>query len=567
MTLPAALQPSDLHPFNRFDVPTLLAQRAVSRRDHVFIAWEPFEGRPQTWTFGEFHHQVGRIAGGLARRGVAAGDRVLIHLDNCPETLLAWYACAWLGAVAVTTNARAADDELAYYAEHCGAVAAITQPKFAERVAAHCKHLRWVVVTATDNGAAPARPVEAGQRFETLDADPPPRRAPDPLAPCSVQYTSGTTSRPKAVLWTHANALWGARINAVHEDLQSSDVHLVHLPLFHTNAQAYSVLACLWAGATAVVLPRFSASRFWPISLKHRCTWVSMIPFCIKALMTREVPAAHPYRLWGAAACDLPTDPHFRVQTIGWWGMTETISQGIVSCRHLPSPSLTIGRPAPEYGIAVVDDDERPVAEARAIEPGGSGQLLVRGIRGLSGQFYRRRLVPHRRPGGPAARRLDPLWRPQQGHAQGGWRKRRRVRDRARDCRRAGCARVRGGGAQAPHARRGAGGVCAAAAGCSGRPGRPGGRSLCGPTGRLQAPARGAAGERAASLDLGKNRQGRAAPPARNRGPGGRLARSPAQSGRRMSCRRLQQPVGQNTIESSPFFGRKRLQPQRPCQR
>ena len=87
--------------------------------------------------------------------------------------------------------------------------------------------------------------------------------APDPLAPCSVQYTSGTTSRPKGVLWTHANALWGARINALHEDLRPEDVHLVHLPLFHTNAQAYSVLACLWAGATAVVMPRFSASRFW----------------------------------------------------------------------------------------------------------------------------------------------------------------------------------------------------------------------------------------------------------------------------------------------------------------
>jgi len=382
--MPPQLSRSDLHPFSRLDVPTLLAHRAASRAEHPFIVWEPFEGQAETWTYARFHHQVGRIAGGLARRGVVAGDRVLIHLDNCPETLLAWYACAWLGAVAVTTNARAAGDELAYYAEHCGAVAAITQPKFAQAVAAHCKHLRWIVVTATDNGAATAHPVEPGQRFATLDADPPPRRAPDPLAPCSVQYTSGTTSRPKAVLWTHANALWGARINAAHEDLQPGDVHLVHLPLFHTNAQAYSVLATLWAGGTAVVLPRFSASRFWPISLKHGCTWVSMIPFCIKALLPLEVPAAHRYRLWGAAACTLPTDAHFRVQTIGWWGMTETITHGIVSDRHWPSPALAIGRPAPEYGIAVVDDDERPMAEARAIEPGGSGQLLVRGVRGLS---------------------------------------------------------------------------------------------------------------------------------------------------------------------------------------
>ena len=383
--MPPLLTATALHPFNRQDIPTLLAHRAASRREHPFIVWEPFEGQAETWTYGRFHNEAGRLAAGLLRRGVVAGDKVLIHLDNCPEALLAWYASTWIGAVAVTTNARAADDELAYYAEHCGAVAAITQPRFAQRVAANCRALKWLVVTDTDNGTPAAQPVEPGQRFVTLmAAEAAPRHAPDPLAPCSVQYTSGTTSRPKAVLWSHANALWGARINAVHEDLQAGDVHLVHLPLFHTNALAYSVLATLWAGGTAVLMPRFSASRFWPVSLRHGCTWTSMIPFCIKALMAHEVPATHAYRLWGAAACDLPSDPHFRVQTLGWWGMTETISHGIVSCRHWPSPALSIGRPAPEYGIAVVDDDEVPVAQARAIEPGGSGQLMVKGIRGLS---------------------------------------------------------------------------------------------------------------------------------------------------------------------------------------
>jgi crotonobetaine/carnitine-CoA ligase len=166
--------------------------------------------------------------------------------------------------------------------------------------------------------------------------------------------------------------------------LRPDDVHLVHLPLFHTNAQAYSVLATLWAGGTAVVMPRFSASRFWPLSLKHRCTWVSMIPFCIRALMAHEVPARHHYRLWGAAATQLPTDAHFKVHTLGWWGMTETITHGIVTDLHLPSPPMSIGRPAPEYGIAIVEDDTVPVREARAVGPGGSGQLLIRGVRGLS---------------------------------------------------------------------------------------------------------------------------------------------------------------------------------------
>ena len=372
------------HPFSGMDVPWLLTERARSRRDHSFIIWEPFDGQPEIITYGQFHQRVGRIAGGLARRGVRAGERVLIHLDNCPETLLAWYACAWIGAVAVTTNARAADDELAYYAEHSAAVGGITQPKFAARVAAHCRSLRWLAVTATDTGEAPRQAPDAASRFEALDGEPPAQRAPDPLAPCSVQYTSGTTARPKAVLWTHANALWGARINAAHEDLRPEDVHLVYLPLFHTNAQAYSVLASLWVGATCVIQPRFSATRFWPVSLARRCTWTSLIPFCVKALMAQPVPPAHHYRWWGSAVCAPPADAHFGVNTLGWWGMTETITHGIVGSLHLPNVPLSIGRPAPEYEIAIVDSDSLPVREARAIEPGGSGHLQIRGVRGLS---------------------------------------------------------------------------------------------------------------------------------------------------------------------------------------
>ena len=375
---------TDQHPFVGLDVAWLVEMRAQTRRDHPFLVWAPFSGADQTWTYGQFHDRVGRIASGLGKRGVKPGDRILIHLDNCPEALLAWYACAWIGAVAVTTNARAVADELAYYAEHSGAVAGITQPQFAELVAKSCKGLRWLAVTADDNGDAPARPTEAAQHFDALDGEPPPRLAPNPLAPCSVQYTSGTTSRPKGVLWTHANALWGARINAVHEDLRADDVHLVHLPLFHTNAQAYSVLATLWAGGTAVIQPRFSASRFWATSLKHRCTWTSVVPFCVKALMPLEVPQQHNYRLWGSAFNEPPTDAHFGVKTMGWWGMTETITHGIVGSPHLPNRSMSIGRPAPEYEIAVVDDDSVPKRDARQVEPGGSGFLLIRGIRGLS---------------------------------------------------------------------------------------------------------------------------------------------------------------------------------------
>ncbi|WP_338467939.1 AMP-binding protein [Novosphingobium sp. ZN18A2] len=367
-------------PFEGMDIRSLIDMQARRRADHPFLVWEPFEGEGQSWTYAQFARTVRRFAAGLQARGAKPADRVIVHLDNCAESVIAWLGCAYAGVVPVTTNARAVKDELAYFAQHSGAVGAITQPRFASLVKDAAPHLGWIAVTETDNGAPPQCDVSAFEPFAAIDGDPATlaERPHDPWAPFGIQYTSGTTARPKAVLWTHANALWGARSCATNEDLRADDVHLVHLPLFHTNAQSYSVLASLWAGGTAVLMPRFSASRFWPVSLKHGATWTSVVPFCVKALMDRPVPENHSYRLWGNAICSPPTDAHFGIPTIGWWGMTETITHGTVGIAHHDNAPMSMGRPAPGYEIHVRDDDGNPVG------PGEVGNLLVRGVRGVS---------------------------------------------------------------------------------------------------------------------------------------------------------------------------------------
>ncbi|WP_426438052.1 AMP-binding protein [Bradyrhizobium genosp. P] len=372
--------PGSVGPFAGLDVPWLLRMRAEVRRDHPFLIWAPFDAPARRWTYGEFHERVGALAAGLAKRGIRQGDYVLIHLDNCIEALLSWFACVELGAIAVTTNTRSAAAEIEYFAGHCGAVAAITQPAYAELIATSCKDLRWVAVTSHDAGQAPAQPPSRGDNFESLFADSVdrPRRPTDPLAPCSVQYTSGTTSRPKAVLWTHANALWGAKINAAHQDLHATDVYQAYLPLFHTNALAYSMLATLWVGGSCVIQPRFSASRFWPAALEHGCTWTSTIPFCMKALLEQEVPKDHKFRLWGTAVNDPPAFAVFGVKIIGWWGMTETITHGIIGEVDQPNPPMSIGRAAPEYEIRVTGEDGAPTGI------GETGNLVIKGIPGLS---------------------------------------------------------------------------------------------------------------------------------------------------------------------------------------
>ena len=371
-----------VHPFAGLDLARLLAARAVERGEHPFLVWEPFEGERLVLSYRAFHARVRRLAAGLAKRGISRGHRLLVHLDNCPEAMLTFFACAELGAVAVTTNARSSGAEIAYYAENAEVVAAITEPRFADLIGTHAAGIKWLAVTAADSGQAPLASRAPGKAvaFDAIDGDPADvqARAADPSLPLSVQFTSGTTSRPKGVVITHANALWGGRVNAQNQTFGRDDVHLTYLPLFHMNAQCYSVWTALWAGGTVVLMPRFSARRFWDVALRNRCTWNSTIPFCVKALGEQPIPPQHHFRLWGTAVSEPPWDPVFRVKTIGWWGMTETITPAIVGDPLHPNRPGVIGRPTTQQEVTVVRDDGTPAA------PGETGNLLFRGVRGIS---------------------------------------------------------------------------------------------------------------------------------------------------------------------------------------
>ena len=84
--------PGIVTPFAGMDVPSLLRMRAETREDHPFLIWAPFDAPARRWSYGEFHERVGALAAGLKARGVKPGEFVLIHLDNCIEAMLAWFA-------------------------------------------------------------------------------------------------------------------------------------------------------------------------------------------------------------------------------------------------------------------------------------------------------------------------------------------------------------------------------------------------------------------------------------------------------------------------------------------
>lgn len=348
-------------------VASLFSGWAARVPDKPFLIWSPFEGDEVVWTYADFWQASGRVAAGLAALGVRPGSRFILHMDNAPEFLLTWLASARLGAVVVTTNTKCSADEVAYFAEKSGAIGAVTQAPYVDCFAQPAASRPFFLVAAD---------------FEQVllqATGPVPDHAAAALDEFSVQFTSGTTSRPKGVVWTHANAIWGAQTNARHFGLRHEDICHTVLPLFHTNAQSYSLLGTLWAGGTLLLQPRFSASHFWGPAVRHRATWASLIPFCVKAALSRPVPADHAFRLWVPAVA-LPdvVDGPLGIRTMGLWGMTETITQGIVGDPLRSAPQMSIGRAAPGYDIRIRRDDGGDAG------PGEQGRLYIRGVRGVT---------------------------------------------------------------------------------------------------------------------------------------------------------------------------------------
>ena len=239
------------------------------------------------------------------------------------------------------------------------------------------------MVTEDDSGDRPEsgrRPGHGLDRFDSLygGRGAPPAPAPIPLAPAGILFTSGTTSQPKAVVHTHANALWAGRVGPANISMGRDDVYLVFLPFFHVNAQSWSFWTTLGVGGTIVLQPKFSSSRFWEVVTRHRVTHLSLIPFVYNALAGQPIPE-HSVKVgvFGLIVPELEQWLGFRV--VPAYGMTETVIHATNDNPGRMVPKGSMGKPTPGYELLVVDRDTGR-GLPRTVGP---GELWVRGTRGI----------------------------------------------------------------------------------------------------------------------------------------------------------------------------------------
>jgi carnitine-CoA ligase len=378
---PSAIEELQMH---GQDIPWLLGHWAAHKPDHPALVWDPPEGEGRQWTYAELLQTTQGLAVGLADQGVVVGDKVLIHAENSPEMLLAWLACATLGAVAVTTNTRSVVAEIAYFADHTGCVAAIVDARYADAVAEAAPRLRWIAVIPDEGDpAVDATPSASGPTripLATLggEAGSWSGRPIEPMRPFGIMFTSGTTSRPKAVVHTHANAIWASRVGPGNIDLGTDDRYLIYLPLFHVNAQSWSFFSVLGVGATAVLMPKWSSSRFWEVVTANQITHISLMPFCIATISGPDRPASTTLRIGVFGLIMEVLDSMLGIEVYAAYGMTETVihaTNGKPS-QHLPERSM--GHATPGYEFVVVDKETGALCAE-----GETGELWLRGTRGI----------------------------------------------------------------------------------------------------------------------------------------------------------------------------------------
>lgn len=361
----------------------LLDERVSRHPEKVFLVFEDRDGTVTETTYADFQRQVDRVAAGLWETGIRTGDRVTVFLSNCPELLLAWFALGTIGATMVPSNTANTARELAYILDFSESVAIVTEPR----------HL------ATVNDAADTVPgVESRILARTAEAAPGtvlfddlaastasvPEVSVDSEDVAQMLFTSGTTSRPKAVLLTHANALHGGLREAGGLAMDHTDRALTALPIFHVNAQVLTILSSLSVGGTAVVLEEYRASKFWEQVRAHKATQVSVVAMQARTLLARpeqETDRDHCVRrtFYAINISDEEKERferRFGLELINGYGLSETMTLVLNSPVFGPKRWPSIGMPSAGRIVRLVDDDGNDVPT------GHVGEIIVQGVPG-----------------------------------------------------------------------------------------------------------------------------------------------------------------------------------------
>lgn len=355
-------------------------------------------------SYGEFASRVNRLASALRTAGLRKGERVAFLCPNTPPLLEAHFGVPLAGGVLVAINTRLAADDVARILEHSGARFLFVDRELARLVEPALGRLPDppTTVNVVDVGPGITLP---GLEYEEFLAT----GSPDPLAwpledeteTISINYTSGTTGRPRGVMYTHRGAYLNALGEALHAGMSSDSVYLWTLPMFHCNGWCFT-----WAvtaiGGTHVCLRRLDPATVWDLVQREEVSHLNGAPTVLISLVNApgvdRVRLARPLVVTTAGAPPSPTIIA-QMEALGAqinhvYGLTETYGPYTLSEPQAAWVSLSSDERArlkARQGVPYVIADAVRVVDEKMHDVPADGQTLgevvMRGNDVMKGYF------------------------------------------------------------------------------------------------------------------------------------------------------------------------------------
>jgi long-chain acyl-CoA synthetase len=388
-------------------IPALFDQAVARHSDRPAI---DFRGR---WmSYAELGETAGRAARGFGALGHDKSRPVALYLPNVPLHPIALFGAARTGAPVVHLSPLDAERELAHKLEDSGARTVVTV-NFANLLPNALKMLdlgmidHLIVGDDAEWGASPIPLLPVPERPGVVPlarflAEAPPAVASPMIAPEDIallQYTGGTTGKPRAAILTHANltsavAMYNLWLNGQREGGLGYEIVVAVLPFFHIYALTTILLRHIGNGNLILLRVKFDADQTLRDIEVMRATSVPGVPTMWIALTNRPDIGQRDLSsltYLGSGGAPLPVDVETRFMQLtgrrlsGGWGMTETSPAGTNIPTFCEPPAGTIGLPLPGVEVGIVSLD----APRRALGPGEVGEMRVRGPNVTQGYWRR----------------------------------------------------------------------------------------------------------------------------------------------------------------------------------
>ncbi|MHC1627331.1 MAG: class I adenylate-forming enzyme family protein [Candidatus Nezhaarchaeales archaeon] len=346
-------------------------------------------------TYKSLLDKVNRLANGLKNLGVKKGDRVIVSTGNRPETIISYFAIWRIGAIAVPVNPDFKAEEFTY-------VISDSEPKAIIALDSICIN----VLPKVDLDLSGISIISLGRAGNALDLESIMKSSSSHIRSencsfedvCQIQYTSGTTGKPKGAMLTHGN--WMAAVEAERWVLRltENDVYLGLYPHFHVGV-SWGITALRY-GATFIVMERFNLNEYLKLAKEHKATILSGMPPVLYALVNAPPGsedclktarciitggASTPEEIWRKF---VERYPH--IEVVNAYGLSETIVVGTatavpVAFQHVSKGFKSVGAPVGYCEVKIVDADD-PTKE---LPPGEVGEIALRGP-GVAKGYWRK---------------------------------------------------------------------------------------------------------------------------------------------------------------------------------